>query len=61
MTDTVLEPAVPPAPQTPFRRIVSDFCESRLAVFGLFLVAIALFVAVFAPLISPQDPARRAT
>jgi peptide/nickel transport system permease protein len=56
MTDTVLEPAVPPAPQTPFRRIVSDFCESRLAVFGLFLVAIALFVAVFAPLISPQDP-----
>ena len=56
MTDTVLEPAVPPAPQTPLRRIVSDFCESKLALFGLFLVAIALFVALFAPLISPQDP-----
>jgi peptide/nickel transport system permease protein len=56
MTDTVLEPAVTAKPQTPFRRIVSDFCESRLALFGLFLVAVAIFVAVFAPLISPQNP-----
>jgi peptide/nickel transport system permease protein len=56
MTDTVLEPAVTAKPQTPFRRIVSDFCESKLALFGLFLVAVAIFVAVFAPLISPQNP-----
>ena len=56
MTDAVLEPAVTAKPQTPFRRIVSDFCESRLALFGLFLVAVAIFVAVFAPLISPQNP-----
>jgi peptide/nickel transport system permease protein len=56
MTDVVLEPAVAAKPQTPFRRIVSDFCESRLALFGLFLLAVAIFVAVFAPLISPQDP-----
>jgi peptide/nickel transport system permease protein len=56
MTDTLLEPATPPAPQTPLRRVVSDFCDSKLAIFGLFLVAIALFVAIFAPLLSPQNP-----
>jgi peptide/nickel transport system permease protein len=47
---------VAPKPQTPFQRLVSDFCEDRLAVFGLFLVAVALFVAIFAPWISPQNP-----
>ena len=47
---------IAPKPQTPFQRVVSDFCEDRLAVFGLVLVAAALFVALFAPLISPQNP-----
>jgi len=56
MTDQALEPAAVAKPQTPFRRIVSDFCENRLAVFGLVLVAVSIFVAVFAPLISPQNP-----
>ncbi|HEY4169754.1 MAG TPA: ABC transporter permease [Reyranella sp.] len=61
MTDAALEPAplepvVAAKPQTPFRRIVSDFCENRLAVFGLVLVVLSIFVAVFAPLISPQNP-----
>ena len=50
-----LEPVVAP-PQTPFQRIVSDFCENRLAVFGLVLVVVSIFVAAFAPLISPQNP-----
>ncbi len=61
MTDTAIEPAplepvVTARPQTPFRRVVSDFCENRLAVFGLVLVVLSIFVAVFAPLISPQNP-----
>ena len=56
VTDSQLDPVVVPKPQTPFQRIVSDFCEDRLAVFGLVLVAAALFVAIFAPLISPQNP-----
>jgi peptide/nickel transport system permease protein len=51
-----LEPVVSAAPQTPLRRVVSDFAENRLAVFGLVLVALSIFVALFAPLISPQDP-----
>jgi peptide/nickel transport system permease protein len=58
MTDAALEPAeiVAAKPQTPFQRFVEDFCESRLALFGLFLLILCLFVALFAPLISPQNP-----
>ena len=56
MTNATLEPVVTAPPQTPFRRAVSDFCESRLALFGLFLVTVSAFVAIFAPWISPQDP-----
>src|SRR6185503_11371139 len=51
-----LEPVAAAPPQTPFRRVVSDFCENRLAVFGLVLVVLSVFVALFAPLISPQNP-----
>jgi peptide/nickel transport system permease protein len=51
-----LEPVVTAAPQTPFQRIVSDFFENRLAVFGLVLVVLSAFVAIAAPLISPQNP-----
>lgn len=45
-----------PPPQTPFRRLVSDFCESRLAVLGLIAFTIVLLIAIFAPYLSPQDP-----
>ncbi len=52
---------VPPAEivaalETPFRRLVSDYCESRLAVTALAVFAAVAFVAVFSPLISPQNP-----
>lgn len=42
--------------QTPFRRFLSDYCESKLAVAGFVLLMMILFIALFAPLISPQDP-----
>ena len=41
--------------ETPFRRILSDFMASPIAVFGLTLLAAILIVAIAAPLISPQD------
>jgi peptide/nickel transport system permease protein len=43
-------------PETPFRRFVSDFRESRAAVAGLgvFLAIVAL--AISAPLVAPQNP-----
>ena len=42
--------------QTPFERIVADFAESKFALAGLALLALILLVAVFAPLMSPQNP-----
>ena len=45
-----------PTEQSPFRRFVADYCDSRLAVAAFGLLMIILFIALFAPLISPQDP-----
>jgi peptide/nickel transport system permease protein len=42
--------------ETPFRRIVSDFAASRVAVFGLAMLGLILLTAILAPLISPQNP-----
>ena len=42
--------------ETPFRRFLSDFCESRLAVAAFFVFAAIFLIAVFAPLISPTNP-----
>jgi peptide/nickel transport system permease protein len=54
--------AVPPAPapaaaeETPFERIAADFAASRIALVGLAVFAVILAAAVFAPLLSPQNP-----
>ena len=42
--------------ETPFQRFRSEFCESKIAVCAFFLFLVILFVAVFAPWISPQNP-----
>jgi len=42
--------------ETPFRRIVADFVANPVAVFGLTLLAVIVLAAIFAPLISPQNP-----
>jgi len=42
--------------QTPLQRSVADFARSRLALAGLALLALILLAALFAPLISPQNP-----
>jgi len=42
--------------QTPLQRIASDYARSKLALAGLALLALILLVALFAPLISPQNP-----
>lgn len=41
---------------TPFRRFMSDFVESPVAVFALGLLAIIILLALLAPLITPQNP-----
>jgi peptide/nickel transport system permease protein len=40
----------------PLARLAVDFAENRLALFGLVVFAVILFVAVCAPLLSPQNP-----
>ncbi len=45
-----------PPVETPFRRFVSEFCESPLAVGGLVVFAIIALVAILAPWIAPQNP-----
>jgi len=45
-----------PAVESPLRRIVGDFCANPVAVFGIVLFGIILFLALFAPLLSPQNP-----
>ncbi len=49
-----VQPAVPV--QSPFRRFVADFAESKLALIGLAGFIGVVFIALFAPWISPQNP-----
>src|SRR3989440_3504222 len=42
--------------ETPFQRIVGDFVADPVAVVGLVLLTIIMLIAIFAPLISPQNP-----
>ena len=52
----VVEPVATRGAQTPFRRIVSDFFENPVAVFGFALLSLVVLAAVLAPIISPQNP-----
>ena len=47
--------------ESPFRRFVSDFCESKVAILGFFGFVVILFIAIFAPWISPTNPYDLAT
>lgn len=51
-----LAPTGTRAPQTPFRRVVDDFFANPVATFGFGLLCLIVFFAIFAPLISPQNP-----
>ena len=61
MSEVAIGGTTPAAPrqdkvETPFRRFVSEFCESRIALGGLVVITIIALVAIFASLIAPQDP-----
>jgi peptide/nickel transport system permease protein len=42
--------------ETPFRRFLSDYFDSKVATFAVVVLGVIIFVAVFAPLISPTNP-----
>lgn len=50
----------PPA-EAPFRRFISDFADSKLALGAALLLATIIAVAFLAPVIAPQDPYDLAT
>src|SRR6476469_3289851 len=54
------EVALPPV-ETPFRRFLADFAESRIAMAGLVVFVAIMLVAIFAPYVSPQNPYDLAT
>jgi len=45
-----------PGEPDPLRQLVADFAASRLALFGMALLGLVVVAAVFAPLISSQNP-----
>jgi peptide/nickel transport system permease protein len=58
---STVPPIAPVAPavrgaESPLRRIAGDFLANPVAVFGLVVLVIIVLAAVFAPLISPQNP-----
>ncbi|MFN8757479.1 MAG: ABC transporter permease [Tagaea sp.] len=55
MTDA-LHPAAPPKVETPFRRFVADFCESRIALAGLAVFVVVVAASMLFAWISPQNP-----
>ena len=54
--DVQVEKSSIPTVESPFRRFVSDFSESKIALLGLAIFLCIVCAAVFAPYISPQDP-----
>lgn len=46
----------PAAAAKGLRRLVARYCESRIAIAGLVMLALLILVSVFAPVISPQNP-----
>jgi len=51
-------PANPPVArvETPLKRFVADYCESKLAVAAFFGFVAVVFIAIFAPWLTPQNP-----
>ncbi len=47
---------VPGDTDTPFRRFVSDYVESPVAVFAFGMLTVIVLLALFAPFITPQNP-----
>ncbi|WP_207540066.1 ABC transporter permease [Sabulicella rubraurantiaca] len=57
MSDVTLDKApVAPREETPFRRFVSEFMSSKIAVGGLLVFLVIVVVALLAPWIAPQNP-----
>ncbi len=62
VVDPALEPASPAVErESRWRVFLAQFCTSKLAVLGLILLIACVFLAIFAPWVSPQNPFDMAT
>ena len=50
------EAVLPRREEAPLRRFMRDFLSSRLALLGLVMMVLIVLAALFAPLITPQNP-----
>jgi len=55
MSDAALSTPAPKV-ETPFRRFAAEFFESKVAAGALVMLFVIILLAVFAPLITPQNP-----
>ena len=53
-----MEQVTPPvlAAETPFRRFTRNYFASKVAAVGFVMLALIILAAIFAPVLSPQDP-----
>ncbi len=56
MSSHTLTVGAPILDETPLRRICNEFAESKLALVGLAMLLLVVAIAIFAPIISPQNP-----
>ena len=56
MSDAVIPGKIADKVETPFRRFVSEFAESKVALGALVVFIIITLLAIFAPWITPQNP-----
>ena len=56
MASHALTTEVPLKEETPLRRVWGEFAASKLALIGLAMLLLVIAIALFAPLISPQNP-----
>ena len=56
MTSSTSALAIRPDIETPLRRIVREFATSRMAMVGLVVLVLIVAIALFAPVLAPQNP-----
>ena len=56
MASHALTTEAPLKEETPLRRVWGEFAASKLALIGLAMLLLVIAIALFAPLISPQNP-----
>ena len=57
MSETVDQSTVMPSKvETPLQRFISDFSDNKIAVVAFVVLVAIIFIAIFAPWISPTDP-----